>query len=319
MITYKSSGVNVDAGNALVKKIKKIAPGIGGFSGAFPLFKKKYKKPLLVSSADGVGTKLKLAFLLNIHDTVGIDLVAMNVNDLLCCGAEPLFFLDYFACGKLQVRQAEQVIKGIAQGCKQAGCVLLGGETAEMPGFYKKGEYDLAGFAVGAVESKNYIDGRKISPGDMIIGLPSSGLHSNGFSMVRKILSGSLLKKYGKLLLQPTRIYAKYILPLVKTYPSGIKGMVHITGGGFYDNIPRILPKACRAVIDKKAWFTPEIFSILKHKGNVSEHEMYRTFNMGIGMILIVSMFAWKHIRHISKDAVHIGYIEKGFPKVVLR
>lgn len=319
MTTYKSAGVNIEAGNALVKKIKRMAPGIGGFSGTFPLYKKKYQNPLLVASSDGVGTKLKIANLLNQHNTIGIDLVAMNVNDLICCGAEPLFFLDYFSTSTLNVRKAGEVIQGIVHGCRLAGCVLLGGETAEMPGFYKKGEYDIAGFSVGIVEKKDLIDGKKIQAGDCVVGIPSSGLHSNGFSLVRKVFGAARLKQYGKELIKPTRIYCRDILSVVRTYTGIIKGIVHITGGGFYDNIPRIVPdKKLQVVIDKQSWKVPEIFRKIQSYGNVPEKEMYRTFNMGIGMVLIIHPRGWRILKKKIRDTIKLGTIEKGNKGVVL-
>jgi len=312
-ITYAKAGVNIDAGNELVRRIKKMAPGIGGFSGLFPLKGTKYS---IVSSTDGVGTKLKLAFLLNKHDTVGIDLVAMNVNDLICCGATPLFFLDYYACGKLNVNLAEKVIKGIVEGCKQANSALLGGETAEMPGFYQPGEYDLAGFAVGVVEDGCAITGDNIRPGDVLIGLPSTGPHSNGYSLIRKVFSARELKKYGKQLLAPTRIYVKEILALFKALgPKGrsaISAIAHITGGGFYDNIERLLPDNCHVVVRKDSWKVPEIFNIIQKKGDIPEKEMYRTLNMGIGMILIVKEKEAARVMKHLKNARIIGRIEKG-------
>lgn len=287
-LTYHKAGVNIDAGNELVRRIKKMAPGIGGFSGLFPLKGTRYS---LVSSTDGVGTKLKVAFLLDGHDTVGIDLVAMNVNDLVCCGAKPLFFLDYYACGKLDVDSAERVVKGIVAGCKQADCALLGGETAEMPGFYEKGEYDLAGFAVGVVEKGREITGKTVRPGDVLIGLPSSGPHSNGYSLIRAVFTASQLKKYAKQLIAPTKIYVREVLRLLDglgARRAGISAISHITGGGFYDNIERLLPDTCRVIIKKSAWHVPEIFNIIQKTGAVPEREMYRTFNMGIGMVFIV-------------------------------
>ncbi len=308
MTTYKQAGVNIDIGNLFVKKIKEIAPVIGGFSGLYPLDKKHY----LSASSDGVGTKLKLAFLLNKHDTVGIDLVAMNVNDVITCGAKPLFFLDYFACSKLDLRVAEQIIKGINEGCRQASCILLGGETAEMPGFYHQGEYDLAGFTVGLVDKNKVIDGRKIKPGDLIIGLPSSGPHSNGFSLIRKVFSEKELIKYGKELLTPTKIYVKEVLSAISHQPSAISGIVHITGGGFYDNIPRVLPKNCQAVIDKKSWQVPEIFRIVQDKGKIPEKEMFRVFNMGIGMVVVVDKFKSSKVQKLLKKSVVIGEIVSG-------
>ncbi|MFN3966963.1 MAG: phosphoribosylformylglycinamidine cyclo-ligase [Endomicrobiia bacterium] len=299
---YKKSGVDIDKANKFVDMIKKIAPAIGGFSGFFPIDTKKYKKPVLVASTDGVGTKLKIAQLVNKHDTVGIDLVAMCVNDVLCTGAKPLFFLDYFATGKLELKIAKQIIKGINEGCKQAECILLGGETAEMPGFYKKGEYDLAGFAVGIVERDKIIDGRKIKPGDYVFGLPSTGPHSNGYSLIRKIFLEKELKELAGELLKPTKIYTKEIIHGVGKYA---KGIAHITGGGFYDNIPRVLPENCKVVIFKNRWQIPEIFHRIQKRGNVSEKEMFRVFNMGIGMVLISS-------KEKLKDCILIGQVEKG-------
>jgi phosphoribosylformylglycinamidine cyclo-ligase len=316
-ITYQKAGVNIDAGNELVRRIKKMAPAIGGFSGLFPLEGTKYH---LVSSTDGVGTKLKLAFLLNKHDTVGIDLVAMNVNDLICCGAKPLFFLDYFACGKLDVDQAERVVKGVMNGCRQADCTLLGGETAEMPGFYPHGEYDLAGFAVGVVERGREITGERIRPGDVLIGIPSSGPHSNGYSLIRKVFDEADLKKYGKQLLEPTKIYVKEILALLDlkeaNMRTAIAAIAHITGGGFYDNIERLLPLGCKVVIRRDAWDVPEIFHIIQKKGNVPEREMYRTLNMGMGMVIVVR--EKEHgivLKHLRGSRV-LGIVEKGKKEV---
>ncbi|WP_374133597.1 phosphoribosylformylglycinamidine cyclo-ligase [Candidatus Endomicrobiellum pyrsonymphae] len=312
MTTYRKAGVNIEAGNELVKRLKKKLPKIGGFGGLFPIVGTKYN---LVSSTDGVGTKLKLAFLLNKHDTVGIDLVAMNVNDLICVGAKPLFFLDYFACGKLNVDQAEQVIKGIAKGCKLSCSQLIGGETAEMPGFYKDGEYDLAGFSVGIIEKGKEINGSKIKSGDVIIGLPSSGPHSNGYSLIRKVFSDSELKKYSRQLLAPTRIYVKEILAALTKFNSekqDIVGIAHITGGSFYDKIARILPENIRVVIEKGSWKVPEIFKLVQEKGNVPEEDIYRTLNMGIGMILIVHANVATQVKRFFKDAEAIGYIKNG-------
>lgn len=308
MITYKKSGVDIDKANKLVDWIKKLAPGIGGFSGLFPVNKNLF----LSASCDGVGTKLKIAQVLGKHNTVGIDLVAMNVNDLVCSGAKPLFFLDYYSCGKLDSGIAKQVIAGIKNGCDTAGCVLLGGETAEMPGFYKKGEYDLAGFAVGIVEKEDIIDGSKISTGDLILGLPSSGLHSNGFSLVRKVFSEREIKRYGNMLLQPTKIYVKEVLSAIRRVPNAIHGICHITGGGFYDNIVRILPKNCRAVIHKNKISVPEIFKIIQKKGNISGKEMHRTLNMGIGMALIVRKSKGAQVQRIFKGSIVIGEIIRG-------
>ncbi|PIU83973.1 MAG: phosphoribosylformylglycinamidine cyclo-ligase [Elusimicrobia bacterium CG06_land_8_20_14_3_00_38_11] len=306
MITYKKSGVDIDKASKLVSWIKKISPKIGKFSGLFPIDKKRF----ISASCDGVGTKLKIAQFLNKHDTIGIDLVAMNVNDIICCGAKPLFFLDYFACGNLDLKIAKDVIKGIRVGCQQAGCELLGGETAEMPGFYKPGEYDLAGFAVGIVDREKVIDGSKIKHGDLIIGLPSNGLHSNGFSLVRKIFSEKEIRKFGDELLNPTRIYVKNIHSLLTTRHSLITGISHITGGGFYDNIVRILPKNCKAIIHNNSWTVPDIFKIIQDKGKIEDKEMYRTFNMGIGMVLIVRSPKFKFQR-LLKNSIVIGEIVK--------
>ncbi|MDR1087093.1 MAG: phosphoribosylformylglycinamidine cyclo-ligase [Endomicrobium sp.] len=311
-ITYKGAGVNIDAGNDLVKRLKKKLPKIGDFGGLFPINGTKYN---LVSSTDGVGTKLKLAFLVNKHDTVGIDLVAMNVNDLICVGAKPLFFLDYFACGKLNVGQAQQVIKGIAKGCELSGSSLIGGETAEMPGFYKDGEYDLAGFSVGIIEKGKEITGKKINPGDVIIGLPSSGPHSNGYSLIRKVFSDEELKKYSKQLLAPTKIYVKEVLAALAKFNSksqNIVGIAHITGGSFYDKIARILPENIRVVIEKKSWKVSEIFKLVQERGSVPEKDIYRTLNMGIGMILIVRPDVALQVKKFFKGAKAIGYVKKG-------
>ncbi|MEW6040717.1 MAG: phosphoribosylformylglycinamidine cyclo-ligase [Elusimicrobiota bacterium] len=307
-MSYKKAGVDIDKGNLFVKKIAGIAPGVGGFSGLFPLNKNEYSRPVLVASSDGVGTKLKIAQLANKHSGVGQDLVAMCVNDVLTCGAEPLFFLDYFATGKLELKTAQVIIRSIAGACKAAGCLLLGGETAEMPGLYRKGEYDLAGFAVGVVEKKQIIDGTKIKPGNVFIGLPSSGLHSNGFSLVRKIFTKSELMARADELLKPTLIYADRILSVRRL---DIRGIAHITGGGFIDNIPRILPENCRAVITKNAWQVPEIFKVIQKKGNISDKEMYRVFNMGIGMVLVIRPAEFPRIKKLIKDSVLIGWIEK--------
>jgi phosphoribosylformylglycinamidine cyclo-ligase len=302
-LSYRDAGVDIDAGDALVEAIKPFAKrtlregvmgGLGGFGAMFEI-SKKYKEPVLVSGTDGVGTKLKLAFELNRHDTVGIDLVAMSVNDILVQGAEPLFFLDYFACGKLDVAIATDVIKGIAQGCEQAGCALIGGETAEMPSMYPAGEYDLAGFAVGAVEKSKIIDGTKIAPGDVVLGLASSGVHSNGYSLVRKIIEVSKPdlegdfhgRKLSDVLMQPTRIYVKPLLALMDAME--VKGMVHITGGGLVENIPRVLQPGLVAELDSKSWTMPPLFQWLQQHGGVADAEMHRVFNCGIGMTVIVS------------------------------
>ncbi len=303
-LSYRDAGVDMDAGDRLVENIKPFAKrtmrpevlsGIGGFGGLVEI-SKKYKEPVLVSGTDGVGTKLKLAFELNRHDTVGIDLVGMSVNDILVQGAEPLFFLDYFACGKLDVDVATEVIKGIALGCEQAGCALIGGETAEMPGMYPVGEYDLAGFAVGVVEKANIISGAHIKPSDVVLGLASNGAHSNGYSLVRKIIERShpdLNAKFdgertlADCIMAPTRIYVKPLLALMQTLT--IKGMAHITGGGLTENVPRVLPSNVVADIDSKTWDTPKLFDWLREQGNVAAQEMFRTFNCGIGMVVIVS------------------------------
>ncbi|GMO65103.1 MAG: phosphoribosylformylglycinamidine cyclo-ligase [Endomicrobiia bacterium] len=313
-VMYNEAGVNIDAENELVNRLRKKFPKIGGFGGLFPILGTKYN---LVSSTDGVGTKLKLAFILNKHNTVGIDLVAMNVNDIVCVGAKPLFFLDYFACGKLDVEQAEHVVNGIAKGCELSGSQLIGGETAEMPGFYKDGEYDLAGFSVGIIKKGKEISGSKIKSGNIIIGLPSSGLHSNGYSLIRKIFSEGELEKYSKQLLTPTKIYVKEILSAISKFNSSVQnivGIAHITGGSFQDKISRILPqkKDIRVVIEKKSWKVPEIFKIIQTKGNVPETDIYRTLNMGIGMVLIVCSEVASKIEKFFKGAKVIGHVKKG-------
>lgn len=308
MITYKKAGVDIDRANKLVKWIKRINPEIGGFSGLYPIDKNRF----LASSCDGVGTKLKVAQLLNKHDTIGIDLVAMNVNDIICCGAKPLFFLDYFACGKLNLKIAKDVIAGIKKGCDEAECILLGGETAEMPGFYKENEYDLAGFAVGVVKKEDIIDGSKIQVGDVVIGLFSNGLHSNGFSLIRKIFSEKEIKKFRSELLKPTKIYVKDILSILHLAPYTLHGISHITGGGFYDNIERILPKNLKVVIHKKSWSVPDIFRVIQEKGKITDKEMYRTFNMGVGMVVIADPSVIKEIQHQIKNSVVIGEVVNG-------
>ncbi len=302
-ISYRDAGVDIEAGDALVEDIKPFAKrtmrpevlaGIGGFGSLFEV-PKKFKNPVLVSGTDGVGTKLKLAFQLNKHDTVGIDLVAMCVNDILVQGAEPLFFLDYFACGKLEVGAAAQVIKGIAAGCEQAGCALVGGETAEMPGMYPPGEYDLAGFSVGAVDKDKIIDGSTIQPGDVVLGLASSGAHSNGYSLIRKLIEVSGIamdsdfhgRPFRDVVMEPTRIYVKPLLKLVEALP--VKGMAHITGGGLTENIPRVLPENVTAELKRGSWKIPPLFGWLQQQGNIPEDEMLRTFNCGIGMAVIVA------------------------------
>ena len=303
-LSYRDAGVDIDAGDRLVENIKPFAKrtmrpevlgDLGGF-GALVEIGKKYQNPVLVSGTDGVGTKLKLAFDWDKHDTVGIDLVARSVNDILVRGAEPLFFLDYFACGKLDVERATDVIKGIAQGCEESGCALIGGETAEMPGMYPEGEYDLAGFAVGVVEKDRVINGRSIKAGDAVLGLTSNGAHSNGYSLIRKIIerdapdldaefdNGKTLREA---VIAPTRLYVKPILATLKQFT--IKGMAHITGGGITENVPRILPENTVAQIDAGAWQMPKLFQWLQQAGNVETQEMYRTFNCGIGMVLVVA------------------------------
>ena len=302
-LSYRDAGVDIDAGDALIDVIKPYAKrtmregvlaGIGGFGALFEV-SKKFKEPVLVAGTDGVGTKLKLAFHLNRHDTVGIDLVAMSVNDILVQGAEPLFFLDYFACGKLNVAAAADVIKGVALGCEQAGCALIGGETAEMPSMYPDGEYDLAGFAVGAVEKSKIIDGSKIMPGDVVLGLASSGAHSNGYSLVRKIIDVAQPdlqadfhgRPLADVLMAPTRIYVKPLLALIDALE--VKGMAHITGGGLVENVPRVLGAHLTAVLDHKQWVMPPLFTWLQQHGNVVDAEMHRVFNCGIGMVVIVA------------------------------
>ena len=303
-LTYRDAGVDIDAGDDLVQRITPFAKrtmrpevlgGIGGF-GALVEVSKKYKEPVMVSGTDGVGTKLKLAFRMKKHDTIGIDLVAMSVNDILVSGAEPIFFLDYFACGKLDVGVAADVVKGVAEGCEQAGCSLIGGETAEMPGMYDPNEYDLAGFAVGLVEKSRIIDGKSIAVGDAIVGLASSGAHSNGYSLVRKVLavSGADLfepfdgeRTLGDALLEPTRIYVKPVLATLAKVR--VKGLAHITGGGLTENIPRVLPDTVCAQLDATCWPRPKVFDWLQKEGQIDEAEMQRTFNCGIGMVLVVA------------------------------
>lgn len=305
-MTYAKAGVSIAAGDKLVRRIGPIArrtkipgvlAGVGGFSALFDLKRRGYRHPVLVSSTDGVGTKLKVAFVMNRHDTVGIDLVAMGVNDILTQGAEPLFFLDYFVCGKLDVGIAEAVVRGIAEGCRRAGCALIGGETAEHPGDFPDGEYDLAGFVVGVIEKKKIPSPSAVVPGDVLIGLPSSGLHSNGYALARKVLLEmgrmrlsqrvpELGRILGEELLEPTRIYAKVIQSLFSKY--SIKGAAHITGGGIPGNLPRILPRGCRAWIDRRSWPVPPVFDLIRRMGRIASEEMDRTFNNGLGMILVV-------------------------------
>ncbi len=307
--TYQQAGVDIDAGNALVERIKPLARAtrrlgsvdeLGGFGALFDVKKAGYTDPLLVSSTDGVGTKLKIAQSMDKHDTIGIDLVAMCVNDLLAQGAEPLFFLDYFATGKLSVDTAAAVIAGIAEGCSQAGCALIGGETAEMPGMYPPGEYDLAGFSVGAVERTQVLPLKNIGEGDVILGLASSGVHSNGYSLVRHIMALKSMdysspalfapgKTLGDILLTPTRIYVKSCLAAIRAFPEGVKALAHITGGGLTENLPRVLPKTLGAHINASSWTMPPVFSWLKEAGNVPSEDMWRTFNCGVGMVLVVA------------------------------
>ncbi len=304
--SYKDAGVDIKKGNSFVQMIKpmvestfrpEVLTKIGGFAGCVSLNLERYKKPILVSSTDGVGTKLKIAFMMDRHDTVGIDLVAMCVNDIVVIGARPLFLLDYLATSKLDTEKATKVVSGIVKGCIEAECSLVGGETAEMPGFYKEGEYDLAGFVVGIVENPQLIDGSGVTVGDKLIGIASSGLHSNGYSLVRKLLLGQYKMDLGKKveeigavlgeeLLRPTRIYVKTVLNLTRDFNIG--GIAHITGGGITGNLPRVIPKGCKAIVHRKTWDIPPIFSFLKEKGEISEEEMLRTFNNGIGMILII-------------------------------
>jgi phosphoribosylformylglycinamidine cyclo-ligase len=302
-LTYRDAGVDIDAGDELVERIKpyakrtmrpEVLSTLGGF-GALVEVSKKYRNPVMVSGTDGVGTKLKLAFRMKKHDTIGIDLVAMSVNDILVTGAEPVFFLDYFACGKLTVDVAADVVKGVAAGCEMAGCALIGGETAEMPGLYDPNEYDLAGFALGLVEKDGIIDGTAIAAGDVVVGLASSGVHSNGFSLVRKILAVTEAplhepldgRTLGEALLEPTRIYVKPVLAVMEKMP--VKGVAHITGGGLVENIPRVLPGGVCARLEKSRWPRPAVFDWLQHNGNVPEAEMHRTFNCGIGMVLVLA------------------------------
>ncbi|TLN14188.1 phosphoribosylformylglycinamidine cyclo-ligase [bacterium] len=339
--TYKDAGVDIDAGNSLVSKIGDIVKptirpevigSIGGFGSLFSLAKMDYKSPVLVSSTDGVGTKLKVAFMAGKHDTVGIDLVAMCVNDVIVQGAEPLFFLDYFATGKLRVGVAEDVIRGIAKGCVQANCSLVGGETAEMPGMYEEGEYDLAGFSVGIADRDNLIDGSSINFGDRVIGLASSGVHSNGYSLVRKIFftdgNYAIDHVFPELgvplcdeLLKPTRIYVKTILHLKKEFT--IKGVAHITGGGLPENVPRVLPNGCAARIESRKWEEPAIFGLMAKLGGVPRDDMLRTFNCGVGMVIVVpekeKADVLERLSALGETAWEIGTIverKKGAPAV---
>jgi phosphoribosylformylglycinamidine cyclo-ligase len=341
-LTYREAGVDIEAGDALVERIKPMAQrtmrpevmgGIGGFGALFEV-SKKYREPVMVSGTDGVGTKLKLAFRLKKHDTIGIDLVAMSVNDILVSGAEPAFFLDYFACGKLDVNVAADVVKGIAEGCHQAGCALIGGETAEMPGMYDPNEYDLAGFAVGLVEKSRIIDGSRIAAGDAVIGLASSGCHSNGYTLVRTVVAKSSADLYepfepggertlGDALIEPTRIYVKPVLATLAKVE--VKGLAHITGGGLTENIPRVLPGAVAASLESSSWPRPPIFGWLQKVGNIEEAEMHRTFNCGIGMAMVVpgseAKAAIDSLAAHGVEAFEIGAIvarEPGAPQTVV-
>lgn len=340
-LTYKDAGVDIDAGNRSVQLIKEsvkatyrpeVLGDLGGFGGLFALQAAKYKEPVLVSGTDGVGTKLRLAFMLDKHDTIGQDAVAMCVNDILVQGAEPLFFLDYLAVGKLDPEQVADVVKGVAGACRESGCALIGGETAEMNGFYPEGEYDIAGFAVGVVEKSKLITAEKVREGDILLGLPSSGVHSNGYSLVRKIVFEhkgfkgdeyieELGKTIGDELLTPTRLYPQSCLPLLENFD--LHGLVHITGGGFYDNIPRALPEGLAVEINAEAWHVPTIFKLLQEWGNVDWPEMYRTFNMGIGMVLIASVDEAEkieaHLAARGETVYEIGKVVKGNHDVTIR
>jgi phosphoribosylformylglycinamidine cyclo-ligase len=338
--TYASAGVNIEAGNEVVRRIKPhvqrtripgVLGAIGGFGGLFQPDLSGFQEPVLVSGTDSVGTKLKVAFALGKHDTIGQDVVAMNVNDVLCCGARPLFFLDYLGIGQLEVDVAEAVIKGVADGCADAGCALIGGETAELPGIYSEGEYDLVGCCVGIVDKAKIIDGSTIKPGDVILGLPSSGLHSNGYSLARKVLEPlgfethieALGTSLGEAMLAPTKIYVRPVLSLIEHVP--VKGIVHITGGGFYENIPRVLPPGTRAVIERGSWPVPPLFALLQEHGNILEREMFTTFNMGVGLIIVLDAAreedARQALSEYSIEAFRIGTIEAcdDAPHVTLR
>jgi phosphoribosylformylglycinamidine cyclo-ligase len=331
-LTYRDAGVDIDEGDRLVELIKPFArrtlrpevlAGIGGFGGLFALDLAKWKQPVLVSGTDGVGTKLKVAFAANRHDTIGQDLVAMCVNDVAVVGAEPLFFLDYFATGKLSADHAAQVVKGIAEGCRIAGCALIGGETAELPGFYAPGEYDLAGFSVGCVERSRIVDGKTVAPGDVVVGIASSGLHSNGYSLARKALERHPLdrtfdalggKTVADALLEPTRIYAQDVLALLAKVP--VKSFAHVTGGGLPGNVPRNLPDGTRAVLDERRWPRPAVFDLVEREGQVPRDEMYRTFNMGLGLVAVVApgdeAAALAVLRERGLEAWTVGAIERG-------
>ncbi|MHC4871236.1 MAG: phosphoribosylformylglycinamidine cyclo-ligase [Planctomycetota bacterium] len=349
-LTYKDAGVDIDAGNELVSTYMhsmrstfgpQVLQNDGGFAGLFRLrgtqglFERKISDPLLVSATDGVGTKLKIAFAMDKHDTVGIDLVAMSINDILVQGADPLFFLDYVATGKVEKKVLAEIVTGISEGCKQAGCALLGGETAELPGFYQEGEYDLAGFGVGVVERRKVIDGQSVEAGDVILGLPSSGIHSNGYSLARKALleAGKMSLEteveelgctLGEELLRPTKIYAQPIVSILRSYKvkKPVKALAHITGGGLIENIPRVLPANCNAEISLSSFKTPEIFKLVAKCGNVAEKELYRVFNMGIGMVMVVSEVSAASIiekmHKQNQECIRIGTIVNGGKKVRL-
>lgn len=336
---YKQAGVDIDAGNEAVERMKKhvkrtfrpeVLTDLGGFGALFRLDTSKYEKPVLVSGTDGVGTKLKLAFAMDKHDTIGIDAVAMCVNDVVVQGAEPLFFLDYLAVDKVIPEKIEAIVKGIADGCSQAGCSLIGGETAEMPGMYAAGEYDIAGFTVGVVEESKMITGAGVAPGDVLIGLASSGVHSNGFSLVRKVLLAdkgmslhahvdALGKTLGEELLTPTRIYVKQVLSVLERHE--VKALAHITGGGFTENIPRVLPEGTQAVIEVGSWPVLPIFQLVQEAGGISAPDMYKTFNMGIGMVLVVKPEeadgVMAQLRALGEQPYRIGSIRAGERKVV--
>lgn len=338
-LTYKDSGVDIDAGNQFVENIKKSVrstyiPGVlgdlGGFGGLFELA--KYKNPVLISGTDGVGTKLKVAFMMDKHDTIGIDAVAMCVNDIVVLGAKPLFFLDYLATGKLDPKVSPDIVEGIAEGCRQSGCALIGGETAEMPGFYHIGEYDIAGFAVGVVEKDEIINGSDIKEGDVVLGIPSSGIHSNGYSLVRKLFFEKLGwgvdtyveelgKKLGEELITPTKIYVKTVLSLKEKV--NIKGIVHITGGGFIENIPRVLPENVDVIVDKNSYEVPAIFKLMQKHGKIDDFEMYKTFNMGIGLVLVVSAeekdTAVEYLESLGEKVYVIGKVEQGTQKCMVK
>jgi phosphoribosylformylglycinamidine cyclo-ligase len=325
---YKQAGVNIEAGYEAVERMKKhvqktartgLLGGLGGFGGMFDLSALQLKEPVLVSGTDGVGTKLMIAFWMNQHDTIGIDAVAMCVNDIVVQGAEPLFFLDYIACGKAEPEKIEAIVKGVADGCEQAGCALVGGETAEMPGLYSENEYDLAGFAVGASEKSQLITGETIKAGDVLIGLASSGIHSNGYSLVRKVFNNWSLIEFvdelgctlGEELLKPTKIYVKPILSALKKFP--IKGMAHITGGGFIENIPRMLPEGLGAELDEKNWQIPPVFQLISSHGQIDYQEMYNIFNMGIGMVIAVDQEnaanLLEHFKQCGETAYEMGVV----------